>query len=168
MKKWMTGISTLLLGMDLFGKYLTEKKADDGKETQILGGKVVLRKVHNDGFALNLLSGEEKIVKSGALVAGILLFGCYVKEWISGKRKGMFAGISLMLSGAISNLFDRFQRGYVVDYIGFPDLDSKFKKLTFNIGDFLLIGGAVLVGTATAIREVRNEIKKRNPLSAHK
>ena len=142
MKKWMTGFAAVLLGADLFCKYRTEQKADGEKEKELFGGKVLIRKVHNHGFALNVLSGEDRIVKGGSL-----------GTW-------KFAGTSLMLAGALSNLYDRFRRGYVVDYIGFAAADQQIRKITFNIGDFCLMAGAAVLAAAQAARSVTKEIRK--------
>lgn len=165
MKKWVSVISGILLGTDLTGKYLIEKQPDDMKEKSVLGGKLLIRKVHNNGFALNLLSGEEKIVKGGSLVAGVLLFIYYLKLLFSKKGQWKFAGVSLMLAGAISNLYDRIRRGYVVDYLAVPAADPQIRKITFNIGDCVLMAGALIVSAATAIREISREIRKKSPLS---
>ena len=126
MKKWMTGFAAILLGADLFCKYRTEQKADGEKEKELFGGKVLIRKVHNHGFALNVLSGEDRIVKGGSLLAGILLLCYHVKLFFSKKGTWKFAGTSLMLAGALSNLYDRFRRGYVVDYIQVLFIDYVF------------------------------------------
>ena len=160
MKKWMTGFAAILLGADLFCKYRTEQKADGEKEKELFRGKVLIRKVHNHGFALNVLSGEDRIVKGGSLLAGILLLCYHVKLFFSKKGTWKFAGTSLMLAGALSNLYDRFRRGYVVDYIGFAAADPQIRKITFNIGDFCLMAGAAVLAAAQAARSVTKEIRK--------
>lgn len=161
MKKWILGFCAVLLGADLFCKYQIEKRPDQMKEKPVLGGKILLRKVHNHGFALNLFSGEEKIVKGGSLAAGSLLLCYFVKLLFSRKGNWKFAGVSLMLTGAVSNLYDRFKRGYVVDYIGFPAADPQIRKITFNIGDFALMAGTAVIAAATAVKELSKEIKKQ-------
>lgn len=165
MKKWISVISGIFLGMDLTCKYLIEKQPDDMKEKQLLGGKLLLRKVHNDGFALNMLSGEEKIVKGGSLAAGALLFLYYLKLLFSKKGQWKFAGVSLMLAGAVSNLYDRLKRGYVVDYLAVPAADPQIRKITFNIGDCTLMAGALFLSVTAAIKEISREIRKKSPLS---
>lgn len=170
MKKWITVICGALLGVDLFCKYRTEKKLDGVKEQELLGGKIRIRKVHNHGFALNMLSGEDRIVKGGSLAAGILLLGYYIKLLFSKKGTWKFAAVSLMLSGAASNLYDRFRRGYVVDYIGFGVPEPQIRKITFNIGDFCLMAGAAALAAAMTVRSVWKSMKKQGKtlLSGHK
>ena len=36
-------------------------------------------------------------------------------------------------------------RGYVVDYIGFQTSDEKLTKITYNLGDFFLAAGSILI-----------------------
>ncbi|MFR7444985.1 MAG: signal peptidase II [Sellimonas intestinalis] len=140
MKKWIVTISAALSTLDLFWKDRIEKRPDSAKEEEMFGGKIRIRKVHNYGFALGMLSGEDRLVKGGSLGAGILLLIYYMKLLFSKKGKWKFAGTSLMLSGAVSNLYDRLKRGYVVDYIGFEAADPQIRKITFNLGDFLFDG----------------------------
>ena len=81
-----------------------------------------------------------------------------------------FAAVSLMLSGAVSNLYDRFRRGYVVDYIGFGVPEPQIRKITFNIGDFCLMAGAAALAAAMTVRSVWKSMKKQGKtlLSGHK
>ena len=88
MKKWITVICGALLDALSQSKYRTEKKPDGVKEQELLGGKIRIRKVHNHGFALNMLSGEDRIVKGGSLAAGILLLGYYIKLLFQRREHG--------------------------------------------------------------------------------
>ena len=54
-------------------------------------------------------------------------------------------GLSLMTAGAWSNTFDRWFRGYVIDYVGFQTKWKKVTAITFNLADFLIGAGGVLV-----------------------
>ena len=63
-------------------------------------------------------------------------------------KKGSYlkkAGLSLGVAGAWSNTLDRWMRGYVVDYIGFQTSDEKLTKITYNLGDFFLAAGSILI-----------------------
>ena len=158
MKKWIVTISAAFSTLDLFWKDRIEKRPDSAKEEEMFGGKIRIRKVHNYGFALGTLSGEDRLVKGGSLGAGILLLIYYMKLLFSKKGKWKFAGTSLMLSGAVSNLYDRLKRGYVVDYIGFEAADPQIRKITFNLGDFCLMGGAAVVAAAAATAEISGKL----------
>lgn len=87
MKKWIVTISAALSTLDLFWKDRIEKRPDSAKEEEMFGGKIRIRKVHNYGFALGMLSGEDRLVKGGSLGAGILLLIYYMKLLFSKKGK---------------------------------------------------------------------------------
>ena len=161
MKKWIVTISAAFSTLDLFWKDRIEKRPDSAKEEEMFGGKIRI---------LGTLSGEDRLVKGGSLGAGILLLIYYMKLLFSKKGKWKFAGTSLMLSGAVSNLYDRLKRGYVVDYIGFEAADPQIRKITFNLGDFCLMGGAAVVAAAAATAEIGKTIRKwkKSLLSGHK
>ena len=50
--------------------------------------------------------------------------------------------LSLIIAGALSNIYDRLKRGYVVDYININILP--IKKLVFNLGDVSILLGSIL------------------------
>ena len=54
-------------------------------------------------------------------------------------KKGCLAqkiGLSMVLGGAISNLYDRLVKGYVVDYFSIEF--KRLKKVIFNLGDIFV------------------------------
>ena len=55
-----------------------------------------------------------------------------------------------------------------MDYLAVPAADPQIRKITFNIGDCVLMAGALIVSAATAIREISREIRKKSPLSDRK
>ena len=155
MKKWIVTISAAFSTLDLFWKDRIEKRPDSAKEEEMFGGKIRIRKVHNYGFALGTLSGEDRLVKGGSLGAGILLLIYYMKLLFSKKGKWKFAGTSLMLSGAVSNLYDRLKRGYVVDYIDVRLIGFA----VFNLADCCVVIGTILALIYILILEPRKEKK---------
>ena len=66
----------------------------------------------------------------------ILLCFLFFKSW---QKKDFFsmAGFSLIILGALSNLFDRIYFGYVIDWIRVFFLPISI----FNIADLMIIGG---------------------------
>ena len=63
------------------------------------------------------------------------------------RKKGAWkkAALSMMSAGAWSNTFDRFARGHVTDYIGFKTGSKKLSSITYNLADFFLAAGALLL-----------------------
>ena len=50
-----------------------------------------------------------------------------------------------MTAGAWSNTFDRWFRGYVVDYVGFETKCKKLSSITYNLADFFIAAGGIMV-----------------------
>ena len=69
-----------------------------------------------------------------------------------------------MSAGAWSNTFDRLARGYVIDYVGFDVKDPKAAKITYNLGDFFIAAGAVILSLCSLFsykKEERESQKNR-------
>lgn len=66
--------------------------------------------------------------------------------------------------GAISNLYDRVVRRYVVDY--FSIQCGKLKGVVFNLGDiFVFLGSGILFGEEI-IKEIRSAFSKKTPVDS--
>lgn len=130
---------------DFFLKKHMEEQRDMQERTEILGGKLVLKKYHNRGAALNFMEKRPKLVKrasGGILLALSLLWsGMLRKE----KNPGVLAGLSLALGGGASNLHDRIMRGYVVDYFSFRTPWKKLNQIVFNLSDMCIFLGCFLI-----------------------
>lgn len=128
---------------DLWLKKQVEKWIKRGEEIPVCKGKILLRHVHNEGMALNFLDRHPKAVKWLSLVLTCMV-GFYTLA-LFGKRNNDLEKISLsfLIGGAVSNLYDRIKRKYVVDYIGFRTKWKKFTNITFNVGDFSIFVGAI-------------------------
>jgi len=118
------------------------------------GNVFELQKVHNPGFPFGFLRHFPELVKMVPLVvtSGVLGAFSYLLP-----RKGNTAekvGFSLILSGALSNLFDRFFRNYVVDYIHIKK--EPLDKAVFNLADFFIAAGTAVVAVTAIVREIKN------------
>lgn len=167
MLSWMIILFSSLFGVDAVIKQQIEENISQGEERELAGGKIVIRKVYNRGFMLNVLEKKPKVVRGVTVAAGI---GVLLSDILTffpvrmvraarsdGKagifhpciRKGSYLqkfGMTLVSAGAASNIFDRLVRGRVIDYIGirtgkkFPD------KITVNLGDcYIACGGLILM-----------------------
>ena len=135
MKKEITGLGAALLGIDLFCKSKTEKKPEDTEERAIL------------------------IVKGCSVMAAAIILTYHIRLLFSKKRNVSFLGTTLILSGACSNLYDRFRKGYVTDYIGFETENKAFREITFNIGDFCLAAGALILSAVSSVKLIKDSVK---------
>lgn len=118
-------------------------------EKKILGGKIITTRYHNYGAFLNFMEKNKKLL---LFVSGILMgmLGTFMLIIVPQKGKKLLkVGLSFLLGGAASNVYDRFTRGYVVDYFSF----SFLKKVIFNISDFFVFVGGLLTAIWMAFHE---------------
>ncbi|BCJ92969.1 hypothetical protein acsn021_05380 [Anaerocolumna cellulosilytica] len=129
-------------------EYIEDKKEMHKKE-EILNGNITIERYHNKGAMLNFMQNDAGFVKclSAALLGIILLVFTVLLP-----KKGnnlLKLGLSLVLGGALSNVYDRFKRGYVVDYFSFKFL----KKIVFNISDIFIFIGSFLVAVLAIFKK---------------
>ncbi len=125
-------------------KTSVEKKGKLGVTKPVCGGKILLRKYHNRGFALNVGEKRQRVVAIISLSLCVLI--TLVSLLFGNRWNGLIkTGLSIVLGGAYSNTYDRLFRTYVVDYISFGVKNQKLRKIVFNIADFCIMIGAILV-----------------------
>lgn len=138
-------IITLVFITDLIIKTVIEKTRSQGKKDSYFNGKIIIQKYYNKGFALDKFEKYPKLVSCGsAAVCIILLIRLLVLLFQKG-YKGLKVALSLIIGGASSNVFDRFTKHYVVDYISFDVKWKKLQKVVFNLSDFCIIAGTLLM-----------------------
>lgn len=128
--------------VDLILKKYVEAKIQIGEEHSIAGGKILIRKLHNDGLMFGKLSDHPKLIQRSTLgVLGVIIV-YYIWLLFQPGQKIKKAGISMLIGGGLCNWFDRVHQGYVTDYISINSRWQKLRRIVFNISDFfLMIGG---------------------------
>lgn len=142
MHNWL-GISAVVIALDLYTKHLVQSALAYGEHQAVTGFfDIVL--FHNEGAAFSFLAGAggwQRIFFSGfALVAsGIIL---YLLRKHSDQKLYCLA-LSLVLGGALGNLYDRLTLGYVVDFLFFHY--QSWYWPAFNVADSAITGGVALL-----------------------
>ncbi len=137
-------ISAGIFGLDFVVKNFVEKNLEYNKPEKKFKDKFIIRKIHNKGGALNTLDSNQQFVAGfstaltfAVIVSQILLFG----------KKGAHVlklGLSFVIGGAASNVYDRIVRKYVVDYFSFNTKFKKLKDIVFNISDLFIFVGIAM------------------------
>jgi len=138
------GIVVGIFFLDFVIKRYVDKKYARRERHPKMGGLLYVEKYYNKGAMLNLLSKKTGVLK--VLQTGMMLVVCIWFYVVLRKNAGELEklGIAFLLGGGLSNLFDRYTKGHVVDYIGFGFGPKCFRKVIFNISDFFVFIGAVL------------------------
>ena len=137
-------ISFICCGIDLVFKAQIENGRI--KEREFKKVPLKIRRMHNSGFLMNTLDEKPGLVQKMSLVITILL-GFY-QIFLLNSKKCIAAKVSgaIMLGGALSNLYDRIVRGYVVDYVSIKTKWEKVARIVFNVADVcIFLGGIGLV-----------------------
>ena len=114
-------------------------------ESMVINSFVSWTYIQNTGAAFSFLSGGGGILKA-FLLAVSLFVSAMLMVWIHKTpailRQRLF-GQFILLSGALGNLLDRAQYGYVIDFI-----DVHYENYywpVFNVADSLIFIGVILL-----------------------
>lgn len=134
--------------------YIIKSHIDKNYECKVkhshLGGKFILEKYYNYGAALNLLEKRPKLMRSLNTIVFVIAGVLYYFTLRSPNRPIAKTGLSLLLGGGMSNLFDRYTKGHVVDYFHINIGPKWFKRIIFNISDFCIFIGSLLTAISAA------------------
>ena len=137
-------ITAAIFTLDYFIKKYIDKKYKTKEKHPRLGGKVYIQKFYNNGATLNLLAKHPKAMT--CIHSAVMVFvavGYYFVMRFSGRQLTK-AGLAMLAGGGLSNLYDRYTKHHVVDYIRFGVGPKWFRKIIFNVSDFFIFIGAVL------------------------
>lgn len=138
------GIIAGIFGLDFFIKKYVDKKYARKVRHPKLHNLIYIEKYYNDGAALNLLEKKPGILKAlQTMLMLVICIGFYFSLRVSGGKVGKI-GVAFLIGGGLSNLFDRYTKGHVVDYVGFGFGPKWFRRIIFNISDFFVFVGGVL------------------------
>lgn len=135
-------VLTVVIG-EHYIKNNIEKNRKLGDRQELLGGRIIIQKYYNEGAFLNFMEEKKEWVKtiSFAFLGLLLLLFAFM---LPKKGNKLFKiGLSLLLGGAISNVADRFRKGYVIDY--FTINYKKLKTVIFNLADMAIFLGSLLI-----------------------
>ncbi|SVD44952.1 uncharacterized protein METZ01_LOCUS397806 [marine metagenome] len=114
-------------------------------ESMVINSYLSWTYIQNTGAAFSFLSGGGGILKA-FLLAVSLFVSAMLMVWIHKtpaiRRQRLF-GQFILLSGALGNLLDRAQYGYVIDFI-----DVHYQNYywpVFNVADSLIFIGVILL-----------------------
>ena len=112
----------------------------------LIHGLLNLTRVHNTGVAFGLLAGQASPLRTGFFLA-VSLFAMGVVLWMLYRlppgQKVELVALSLILGGALGNVFDRVRLGEVVDFI-----DVYYRSYhwpAFNVADSAISIGVILL-----------------------
>ena len=112
----------------------------------LIDGYLEFRYAENCGAAFGFMRDMPTLVRKGVFyVAAAGAIALLLWMFITGRGGRLFAiSVPLIVSGAIGNLIDRVNLGYVVDFIRFH-LNDRWAYPTFNVADAWITIGVILI-----------------------
>ncbi len=136
-------IALIVLTLDLASKYWVESVLEFGQKIPLTSFFNLIL-TYNPGAAFSFLSEEsgwQRWFLSGIAGSAALLIIFLLNKY---KHEKLFCmSLSLILGGALGNLYDRITLGHVVDFLDFY-IDS-YHWPAFNIADSAIFIGAALM-----------------------
>lgn len=132
-------VSGGLAAIDNNIKNSIENGAIDNGVIDKTNGFAEIEKHHNKGIPLNKFDNYTKeitAISASVLTAHALSTGV---QALNDDDLAMDIANTLILGGALSNVYDRIKRGYVVDYLKIGK-----KRAIYNISDFMIITGVFI------------------------
>jgi signal peptidase II len=136
------GLATIVVLIDQVSKWLASSQIPPHHILSVIPGFFNIVLVKNRGMAFGLLNQAHSELSSLFLLAAMIaaIGAILFFFWIKKDQLWLTIGLSLILGGAVGNLIDRIQLGYVIDFLDF--FVSGYHWPAFNMAD-----SAVTVGT---------------------
>jgi len=142
-------IGLLIIGnilVDQLSKFWVDKTVDRDSVTEIIDNFLTLRHVLNEGAFLGMgsdLSDPVKLIV--LLILPVVVLGFVVYHMIKEKDMDRLSliGFACVVGGGLSNVFDRFAHGNVIDFL---HMDFGFVRTgIFNAADLSVTTGMILI-----------------------
>lgn len=140
MKAVVSFVFVVVIGVafDIATKWMVFSKINEIDNIPLIPGLINILQSKNTGVVFGMFPDKNNVFIIFSIIAIVLIIGIYVKS-----DKSPFVSnlaLSLVLAGAIGNLWDRIWYGYVRDFIDFH-VGSKYHWPTFNVADSLICIG---------------------------
>ena len=139
------GIAIGIFILDFLIKKYVDKKYTGKEKLPKLGKKIYIQKYYNKGAVLNFLEKKPRVLKIFQAVFFVIVSVWFYISLRRGNNGIGRIGLACLLGGAASNLLDRYTKGHVVDYVGFSFGPKWFQRIIFNVSDFFIFLGSVLI-----------------------
>lgn len=139
----MTPIIIVLITIfvDQFSKYLAFINLRNKEPIVLIENFLQLNYVENSGAAWGIMKDQTFLLIAITIIV-VAILGIYVRSNTT-LTIPTLVSISLVAGGAIGNLIDRINMGYVIDFI-----DVKFGTYNFpvfNFADIFIVSGVILM-----------------------
>lgn len=161
LRKYFFLIAALVILLDRISKWAVSATLPLHDSLTVIPGFFHITHVENTGAAFGLFAESTAQWKIGALVTFSLVALVIVTILLwknSHSVSTMTVGLSLILGGAVGNLWDRVVAGHVVDFLDFHI--SQYYWPAFNVADSAIVIGAILLVAEILFAKPSSEVVK--------
>jgi signal peptidase II len=178
MLKWLW-LAAAVIVLDQGSKYLASQLLALHESVEFIP-LLQFTLLHNKGAAFSFLSSatgwQRWLFTILALVVSVIIVAWLRR--LSAQEKWQAAGLALILGGALGNVIDRINHGYVVDFLDFYYAAEQclplFYKVHGSIAEchwpaFNIADSAISIGVVVLIIDgLRSGLKRHVPVTDHK
>ena len=151
------GVIILLVAIDQISKLLVLSNFKEvGDTLPIIGNVLHFTYIRNDGAVFGSMSGKAYIFNT--VTVAVVIAGIVIIAMGKLKQKWLLSAATLIISGGIGNLIDRFRLKYVVDFIDVRCFGNLWTWV-FNFADCCVVIGCIMLIIWFCIDSV-NDAKK--------
>jgi signal peptidase II len=139
-------IALIVVLLDRWSKHVVARRIALYSHIQVIPGFFRLTHTENTGAAFSLFADSTAPWKTSMLIAfsAIALVVVAILLWKNNHaHMATGIGLSLIMGGAVGNLWDRLARGRVVDFLLF--YVRQYQWPVFNLADSAIVVGAALL-----------------------
>lgn len=126
--------------VDQLSKQIIMRTMEVGQSITVISNFLYITYVRNPGAAFGMLPYQTAFFVVITVLVGAFII--YYYRLLAEDHKWLRLGLSLQLGGALGNLIDRLNEGYVVDFINFtiwpPVFNIADSAIVIGIGIFLI------------------------------
>ncbi|HWW13241.1 MAG TPA: signal peptidase II [Candidatus Dormibacteraeota bacterium] len=151
-------IALMVVLLDRWTKHVVVQRIRLYSHVQVIPGFFQLTHTENTGAAFSLFADSPAPWKTALLItfSGIALVVVSVLLWKNHHaHMATGIGLSLIMGGALGNLWDRLARGRVVDFLLF--YYKRYQWPVFNLADSAIVIGAGLLVLEILFAKARTE-----------
>jgi signal peptidase II len=139
-------IALVVVLLDRWTKHIVAKRISLYSHVQVIAGFFSLTHTENTGAAFSLFADSNAHWKTAMLIAFSVIALMVVSVLLWKNHHAHVAtgiGLSLIMGGALGNLWDRLARGRVIDFLLF--YVKRYQWPVFNLADSAIVVGAGLL-----------------------
>ena len=162
LRKYVLLIAGVVLALDRFTKWIIARTIPLHESISVIPGLFKLTHVTNGGAAFGLFADSPSELRIVVLIFFSILALVVVSALLWRHTRGLNStafALSLILGGALGNLWDRVLSGHVVDFLDFHV--GSYYWPAFNVADSAIVVGAILlVGEILFTKPVDEPVKE--------